>query len=382
MLKIKAIIIPVLAMFVFAQSQDLETRLSDIAAKIMRIAAGLSQFENLLGKVPANELPRLRIAVEELREERGSLDRDISACRELIRANRLGEAANRLTIVEGKLEGILRKIERIKAEIKKYARLSAERVQKAVERTDRAISRADQFVRKNGGNEDAVAGLRKAVEIQDQAKQALQTGRMKQAYKMTLEAREVLIRTAKNALDKEDIEALVERARQYWAKTNAMIERVEKALDNQAHPRAAEMLAKARELQQKARDAWKAEEPVAAMREARAARRIVAALMAAGRESGNAGDEIKKVEAKLERAARLVQASGNAKALQILEKGREHLQKAREAQDGGQKARAVEQARVAAKLIAKAVDVAGIAGEQGRPEGAEQDDEDEEDGDL
>ncbi len=65
-----------------------------------------------------------------------------------------------------------------------------------------------------------------------------------------------------------------------------------------------------------------------------------------------------RLKAKLDRAADLVSASGNDKAARILEKGREHFERAQRSHAEGQTARAEVEMDLALKLAAKAVDIA------------------------
>jgi hypothetical protein len=65
-----------------------------------------------------------------------------------------------------------------------------------------------------------------------------------------------------------------------------------------------------------------------------------------------------RLKAKLERAGEIVSASGNDKAAKILEKGREHFERAQRSHADGQSARAEVEMDLALKLAAKAVDIA------------------------
>jgi hypothetical protein len=65
-----------------------------------------------------------------------------------------------------------------------------------------------------------------------------------------------------------------------------------------------------------------------------------------------------RLKAKLERASEIVSASGNGKAAKILEKGREHFDRAERSHAEGQATRAELEMDLALKLAAKAVDIA------------------------
>jgi hypothetical protein len=65
-----------------------------------------------------------------------------------------------------------------------------------------------------------------------------------------------------------------------------------------------------------------------------------------------------RLKAKLDRASEIVSASGNDKAVKILEKGKEHLDRAERSHAEGQSSRAEVEMDLALKLAAKAVDIA------------------------
>jgi hypothetical protein len=69
-----------------------------------------------------------------------------------------------------------------------------------------------------------------------------------------------------------------------------------------------------------------------------------------------------RLKAKLDRASEIVSTSGNDKAAKILEKGKEHLERAEHNQADGQSARAEVEMDIALKLAAKAVDIARSSG--------------------
>jgi len=65
-----------------------------------------------------------------------------------------------------------------------------------------------------------------------------------------------------------------------------------------------------------------------------------------------------RLKAKLEKASEIVSASGNDKAAKILEKGRNHFERAERSHSEGQVAKAQVEMDIALKLAAKAVDIA------------------------
>lgn len=67
---------------------------------------------------------------------------------------------------------------------------------------------------------------------------------------------------------------------------------------------------------------------------------------------------LERLKIKLDRASQIVKASGNEKAIRILEKGLEHFDRAEHSQADGQPARVQVEMDIALKLAAKAIDIA------------------------
>jgi hypothetical protein len=125
-------------------------------------------------------------------------------------------------------------------------------------------------------------------------------------------------------------------------------------------PKTAAAAARIQELLDKAKEALGAGQAEAAKEYGLKAEGLLAELhrtMSAGdaRLSPAAWERLK---AKLERAAAIVASSGNDKASRILEKGREHFERAQRSQADGQASRAEVEMDLCLKLAAKAVDIA------------------------
>lgn len=74
--------------------------------------------------------------------------------------------------------------------------------------------------------------------------------------------------------------------------------------------------------------------------------------------SQGSGVSLQRLKIKMEKAREIVRASGNDKAVKILEKGQEHFDKAERNQADGQASRSQVEMDIALKLAAKAVDIA------------------------
>jgi hypothetical protein len=127
-----------------------------------------------------------------------------------------------------------------------------------------------------------------------------------------------------------------------------------------ADPKAASLRTRVFDLLEKAKEALSTSQPEAAKTYCLKAEGLLAewhrSLSAADNKMSPAARE--RVKAKLDRAADLVSASGNDKAAKILDKAREHFERAERVQSEGQASRAEVEMDLALKLAAKAVDIA------------------------
>jgi tetratricopeptide (TPR) repeat protein len=234
---------------------------------------------------------------------------------------------------------------------------TAKRVGRAIRVTDRMLFRAAKLAKKTDNGEDAFPGLRRAFELQEQAKQALASGRLEVAMKMTIRARDLIGRTIKAALDSADVAAVRERVVEYWKQTNKMIKRIERYIDPSANPKAARLIEMAKKEQERARELAETH-PYRALRHARAARRIVSELIRFHQRAKRCDVRAERLEERLENAKEIVEESGNEKAEEILERGISHYEKGVELCQQGDAAKATAQFDIAVKLVAKAVDIA------------------------
>lgn len=126
------------------------------------------------------------------------------------------------------------------------------------------------------------------------------------------------------------------------------------------NPKAAAANARIQELLDKAKEALGAGQAEAAKGYALKAEGMLAELQ----RSADAGDARlspaawQRLQAKLDRAAQIVASSRSDKAARILEKGKEHFERAQRSQAEGQATRAEVEMDLALKLAAKAVDIA------------------------
>jgi hypothetical protein len=139
---------------------------------------------------------------------------------------------------------------------------------------------------------------------------------------------------------------------------------VEQSADSQ-DPKASALKARIQDFLDKAKEAIATGRPEAAREFCLKSESLLPDLSKTVSASG--GDRLspaawQRLKAKMDRAAEIVSGSGNDKASRILEKGREHFERAERNHAEGQSARAEVEMDIALKLAAKAVDIARSGG--------------------
>jgi|GEM_PF-5901383 len=234
---------------------------------------------------------------------------------------------------------------------------TVKRIGLAIRATDRALFRAAQLAKKTDSGVEAFPGLRRAFEVQEEAKQVLAAGRLEGAMKLTLRARDLIGETMREALDSADIAAVCERAKEFWKQTNVMIKRVEKRIDEEKNPRAARLIEMAKQEQEKARELAD-EHCYQALRHAQAARRMVNEMVQFNMRAKNCEDRTDILARRIEEATQAVEESGDEKAAEILQSAVQHYEKGKDLCGQEKAGEATVQFDIAAKLTAKAVDIA------------------------
>jgi hypothetical protein len=233
----------------------------------------------------------------------------------------------------------------------------AKRVGHAIRVTDKALFRATKLAHKAKDGVEAFPRLRRAFELQEDAKQALANGRHEQAMKLTLRARDLIGETLRAALDSADIQEVKERFATFWKQTNRIIKRIEKVIDPAANPKAAKLLRMAKEEQRKAKELAE-NHPYRALDHARKARRIVNQMKKFHNRVEHFDERLAKLEEKIDEVEEVIDEADNEKASSIFEKGIRHFEKARELGEAGNTKAATAQLDIAVKLVTKAVSIA------------------------
>jgi hypothetical protein len=232
----------------------------------------------------------------------------------------------------------------------------------AVRKTDALIEKARRLAAGTEYGGAAFPGLRRAFELLEDAKQALASRSFKRAEELTTQARRAIAREIRAALDTEDIEQAVARARQYWRRTNAMIERLADAIDFDKHPGAREALKNARDLQEKAAQSLERKNPAAALRFANKARETVRELARLAVHAVQIHERLGNAEEKIETVRENVAQSDNTKAEKVLRAASVRFEKAEKLAREGNDLAAAKELDVAMKLTARASNLASGAG--------------------
>lgn len=261
--------------------------------------------------------------------------------------SRLAEMRTRLLEERERLAAFERDLRRRVATGKRAAR--------AMRVTDDMIKKAARLTRATDNGDEAFAGLRRAYEMQENAKQAFAAGRYEAALKMTLGARDVLGETIRGVLDEQDREQVKARARALYEQTVAALERIESALDSSQNPKAARLIAMAEAELDRARETAE-DQPYVAIRHLQRARRIVGEMRQFYFRAQNCDSRVERQRERLAAASDLVEESGEQRAVEVLDKAREHHQRGAELCESGDARQATVQLDIAAKLIARAVD--------------------------
>jgi tetratricopeptide (TPR) repeat protein len=262
---------------------------------------------------------------------------------------RLVEVRDKLTVL---LQDLVREESAMRIKI-----AGAKRVALAIRATDRALVRAAQIARKTGNGTESFPGLRRAFELEENAKQALAAGRLEASMKITLKARDMIGETMRAALDSADVEAVRQRAADYKDATSEMIARIERNIDKDANQKIARLVDMAKKEQAKAQEMAE-ESPYQALRHAQAARRIVSEILQFGQRAKNCESRGEMLASRIEEAQEAVESSGNEKAVDILQSGIRHYDNGKELCENGNSAQATVQFDITLKLVTKSVDIA------------------------
>jgi tetratricopeptide (TPR) repeat protein len=258
---------------------------------------------------------------------------------ELRRLNRhLGEELQALRAFEREMRGVL---------------AEAQRVRLAIASTDRMIARAA-----NPAGEPADTGsIHRAAAVQDTARRHLGEGRYDAALASTLEARDLVGRVVRRALDEEDAALVKRQARLLCERTRRMIAQSRPRVREWNNPRAAALLERASRENERG-CAQIDEQPYRAKRAIGAARGTVGTLVGYEKRLERVDKRIAHLASWIEQAERLVEESGDERAATKLSRGLRRYDKAVALAEKGKVARAVRQLDRAAKLVDEA---AGIA---------------------
>ncbi|MBD3315627.1 MAG: hypothetical protein GF344_07565 [Chitinivibrionales bacterium] len=331
------------------QSQSIE-RGRDRLTALLRVA-GESDRETIeeYGTSLSERMERLQTSYADLAEELRSMsEQEIEISCGTYRA--------RLVSLRDRIHAEVVNLKRFESKMRdKIA--TTKRLARALRITDDMLVKATRISTRTGEGEDAFPGLRRAYELQENAKQALAAGRAEAAMRMTLKARDILGRTLDESLDDQDIEHVRRHAKAVYERTEQAVERLSQEIDTERNPKAARMievaendLAKARELIRK--------RPYIAIRHVEHARRVIHEMRRFHRRSNHCEERIVRLEERIEHAQDIVDQADDEKAVEVLTRAEEHYVAGVELCETGESKKATVQLDIAAKLTARAVELA------------------------
>jgi len=334
--------------------------LGKAAIRIHRLDAALDNIEELSDNVESTQEERILSFVQKTRDELNIIRERIQKLQDLEEVRQICESVPRIhTTITSKMRVITEFRSNILTRLTTIKRVGDE-----IKKTDRILFRASKLARETDDGEDAFRGLRRAFEQQETAKQQLAASNPRLALQTTFKARQLVKNTVQKVLDEEDREKLKARALEYWKHTNEILSRMTDRIDADNNPRAAKLVMMATELQEKAKTAVDDNEPYKAIRLAHKAREIVNDMAKFAFRVKNIDARSERLESRLDRAETIVKESENEKAEEILEKARQRFEEGASYAEEGKDTEATIQFDMAAKMCAKAVDIA--EGPQGK----------------
>ena len=229
-------------------------------------------------------------------------------------------------------------------------------VLKAIERTDQIISRAKE-VGNRLKNRRTSSLLEMAINNQQKAKEFFKEHKLKMALKFTLKARE----TAQKVLSLTNKGKRLDRlARKELEITDRFIEKASAIIPESQIQKADRLFNQARSLQEKAWDMFNQKRFAKAIKNSQKARELVQKALRLMEENVTpqmVENAIQQNERLIEKGVEKINAVSNPKAQSTFENGLSHQSKAREYYREGKFKAALAEAKVARRLISKALEM-------------------------
>jgi tetratricopeptide (TPR) repeat protein len=229
-------------------------------------------------------------------------------------------------------------------------------VSKAIERTDHVMSKAKE-VATGVENRRVLSLFEMAINHQQKAKEFLREHRLKMALKFTLKAREMAQKLLNLANGERGLDRLALRKLET---TRRLIEKAFTLIHESRIQKAEQLLEQARNMQQKARDMADEKRHAEAIKNAEKARELAQKALRLVEEDVTpqmAENAIQQNERLIEKATEKMKASANQEAQATFEKGLSHQSRAKEYYGDGKFKTALAEAKVARRLISKALEM-------------------------
>ncbi|MCD6097797.1 hypothetical protein J7K18_02780 [bacterium] len=239
-----------------------------------------------------------------------------------------------------------------------HGRVTPEMAARAVRETDRLIERAEPVITESD-NEDAQAMLERAVEIQEDAREALEDEQFERAFALTRRARKLVIRALR--LVEDPAEPDPDRVLAALERTDEIIESSTEEITESGNEEAISLLERATEMQENAHSAYDEGNYRAAMgltmRAREMVRRALRIIHSGPHEvtEEEAARVIEEVTGFIEEATTVIEESGDESAIALLDEANTHLENANSFFEEGNYRGAVAEALVARRLAARAL---------------------------
>ncbi len=234
-------------------------------------------------------------------------------------------------------------------------------VLRAIERTDQAISQAQELAR-DMDQKRVSSLLDMAIRSQQKAKEFYREHRLKMALKLTLEARETANKIKGLAGNGERMDRLAEK------QLNAAVRFLDKAsviIQESRNQSAVDLLEKAEGLLKRARELFAQNAFAKSIKDSQSARGMVEKALKLVEEDispGTVENAIRQNERLIEKGEEAMKGSVNPEAIDIFERGLSHQSKARQYYGDGEYRAALAEAKVANRLLGKALQMVEQSG--------------------
>ncbi len=346
---------------------DIRSRISKLRGQttitLVQLNAIASTIENLEGALRDirkldSRFNRIRQRVEEV----NSMIQDLEGGQ----FQKMDAVTQRVTVLLEKAElnrqncefrSAIRIIEEIDA-IGKKARNEIRRQLSDGRQAEKYIKRNEAIIEKAGNRiegEENTRVLETAKSLHQKSKNFLSAKDFPKAWRAAVACRESLMDLARDVLTPEERQKAKDKVEAFYAKTQNMLEKAQTIAQQSGRDRLGDIIESAKKELDQARQLHSTGQNAKALLHIRKARRIAEKIISTAKRAQDISSPIDQLEKRCQRVARLIKDSDNKEAQKAYENALKHLEAAKAAVSAGNKAKAAEQARLAVRLLGKAL---------------------------